>query len=313
MMGRKQKISVIISAYNSTKDLETCLESIRRFSADCDPEVIVVDNNSPDRSCLQLQDKFPWVHFFFLDSNKGFGAANNYGLDQASGEYILFLNPDTVFSEDSFSVGANYMDVHPSVGALSFMMLWPDGSPQYCYNKFPAVREELLVTFYLDVAAHRRLVRRDYEGQLSKGIPLNVDWVAGACLMTRRSVLNKVGRFDESFFVFFEDIDLCHRIRSAGWEIHYIPQTRITHIGGASTGVNSFFLVYQRNRSKYIYFRKQFGLMSRMLVFFLATLGLLLRIVATFLFRYNSGAEALARRRAYLRSVRIFLKGSVDE
>ncbi len=301
------RLSVIISTYNSTEDLDSCLESIEQHSSGLDYELIVVDNNSPDRSCLELQKKYPAVSFHFLNSNDGFGAANNYGLRCASGDYILFLNPDTILLENTFKLGIDYLNSHPSVGALSFMVVHPNGDPQYCYNRFPGIREELLVALYLDVYFHRQLVKRDYEEKLRHGTSFPVDWISGAFILTRRSVLDAVGSFDESFFIFYEDIDLCFRIKSAGFEIQYVPLSRIIHKGGQSTSGYAHTLVYNRYRSKYVFARKHYSFARRSIIVSLSVLGLLFRLGATFVFSYGSSSEKRARRSAYLDCLRMSL------
>jgi N-acetylglucosaminyl-diphospho-decaprenol L-rhamnosyltransferase len=201
----------------------------------------------------------------------------------------------------------NYLDHHPTVGALSPMLVYSNGEPQYCYNRFPGVREELIVTFYLDVYFHQRLVKRDYENRLKREVSLPVDWIAGACILVRRSVLDVVGSFDERFFIFYEDIDLCFRIRSAGFAIHYIPESRIIHKGGRSTSDNPRTLIYHRYRSKYLFVLKHYSCSKQWAIVLLSILGLLLRISATFVFSYGSRREKAARRSGYLESLEMSL------
>jgi N-acetylglucosaminyl-diphospho-decaprenol L-rhamnosyltransferase len=230
-------LSVIIVNYNVKYFLEQCLCSVKKATAEIDAEVMVIDNNSVDGSLDYLQPKFPWVNFISNDSNDGFAKANNKGLMQAKGKYILFLNPDTIVAEDSFEKCISFIESHSNTGALGVKMI--DGRGVYLKESkrgFPSPWVSFCkLSGLAELFPHSTLFAKYYLGYLSENENQIIDAVAGAFLFVKREALNKTGSFDEQFFMYAEDIDLSHRIQQSGYTNYYLAETSIIHFKGEST------------------------------------------------------------------------------
>lgn len=233
----RMKLSVIIVNYNVKYFLEQCLHSVVRATSAIDAEVIVVDNNSGDRSIEYLSPRFAHVQFITNTENLGFGKANNRALAVAKGEYVLFLNPDTIVPEDCLVSCLAFLDKKTRAGAIGIRML--DGSGRFLpesKRSFPTT-----VSAFYKLAGLSALFptskhfNRYSLGYLDERSDHAVDVLAGAFIMARKNVLDMVSGFDESFFMYGEDIDLSYRIRKAGYENWYVAQSRVIHFKGEST------------------------------------------------------------------------------
>ena len=231
------KLSVIIVNYNVQHFLEQCLLSVEGASEHITVEVIVVDNASVDGSIGMLKRKFPQVTLIKNEQNVGFAKANNQGIKIANGEYILLLNPDTIVEEDTFRCCIAFMDEHQDAGALGVKMI--DGSGHFLPESkrgFPSPA----VAFYKATGLSRifpqsRIFNQYHLGYLDQNEIHKIDVLAGAFIFTRKSVFDEVGYLDEDFFMYGEDIDLSFRIKQAGYENYYLPDTTIVHFKGEST------------------------------------------------------------------------------
>lgn len=204
---------------------------------DFQAEVLVVDNHSSDGSIDYLQSRFPFVRFIANTENTGFAKANNQALQQCRGEYILFLNPDTILPEDAFSQCFSFMEAHPDAGALGVRMI--DGSGQYLPESkrgFPAPWVSFCkMSGLTKLFPHSKLLARYYLGHLSPAATHPVDVLSGAFMWVRKAVLDKTGGFDERFFMYAEDIDLSYRIQQSGYRNYYLSTPTIIHFKGEST------------------------------------------------------------------------------
>ncbi len=230
-------LSIIIVNWNSTDDLRACLVAIYQHTKGVAVEVIVVDNASRDESCGTLiRDSFPQVLFHRSEINLGFARASNLGYELSSGNVLLFLNPDTEIHDDVFSRMINHLLSSTGVGAVGARLLNTDGSLQSsCVQAFPTIWNQLLDSEMLRrMMPKSRLwgMRTLFEGQVQ---PVEVDAVSGACLMVRRHVFAQVKQFDVSYFMYVEDIDLCHKITRAGYAIQYMADCEVVHHGGRSS------------------------------------------------------------------------------
>jgi hypothetical protein len=205
-------------------------------------QVWVVDNASTDGSAEMVRANFPDVHLVPHDQNLGFAGGNNLALQMMesgghpSSRYILFLNPDTLVRGDALGVMVGFLDATPSAGAVGAQLVHGDGSFQHSAFAFPGLAQIFFDFFpvhhcLLNSRLNGRYPRRWYEA----GQPFVVDHPLGAALMVQAQVLDQVGSFDEQFFMYCEEIDLCRRIRSAGWDIYCLPQAEIVHLVGQST------------------------------------------------------------------------------
>jgi GT2 family glycosyltransferase len=230
------KLSIIIVNYNVKYFLEQCLHSVVRAAEGLQTEIIVVDNASSDGSIDYLQPLFPSVHLIASKKNLGFGRANNLALQQAKGEYVLFLNPDTIVPEDCFKRCISFFEHHPKAGALGIRML--DGSGSFLpesKRSFPSTSTAFFKAVGLaDAFPKSKFLNKYSLGYLDEKHNHPVDVLAGAFVMIRKCVLDEVGGFDEQFFMYGEDIDLSYRIKKAGFENWYFAETPIIHFKGES-------------------------------------------------------------------------------
>lgn len=244
------KLSVIIVNYNVKYFLEQALHSVRKAIQGIDAEIFVVDNNSVDGSCDMVKRKFPEVILIENKENTGFSKANNQAIHMAKGEYILLLNPDTVVEEDCFSKTIGFMDHTPDAGATGVKMI--DGKGHFLPESkrgLPTPRVAFYKMFGLAALFPRSKRFGKYHlGYLDKNKTHSVEVLAGAFMMLRRSVLEKIGLLDEDYFMYGEDIDLSYRITQAGYKNYYFPDTTIIHYKGESTkktSINYVFIFYR--------------------------------------------------------------------
>lgn len=224
-------------------------------------ETIVVDNHSADGSIDYLKSKFPEVKFVANSSNTGFAKACNIGVQLAKGEFILFLNPDTIVAEDSFEKCLSFFETHPDCGALGVKMI--DGSGKFLKESkrsFPAPLTSLFKLFGLSrLFPTSKIFSRYHLGHLNKEENHEVDVLAGAFLMVRKKVLDEVGSFDETFFMYGEDVDLSYRIQKAGYKNVYFSDTTIIHFKGESTKRGSLNYVRMFYKAMSVFVRKHYG------------------------------------------------------
>lgn len=230
-------ISIILVNYRVPYFLEQCLLSVGVASAGLDVEVIVVDNASGDGSVEYLRPRFPEVRFLESATNMGFARASNWGYRESRGDCILFLNPDTLLSEDALLVPLQFMESRPATGAVGIKMI--DGAGRFLPESKRAFPDPL--TAFYKISGLSRLFPRSprfaryHLGHLSPEHNQVIDVVSGAYFLVRRSVLEQVGAFDEQFFMYGEDVDLSYRIQQAGYVNQYIADSTILHFKGEST------------------------------------------------------------------------------
>jgi O-antigen biosynthesis protein len=236
------QLSVIIVNYNVKYFLEQCLFSVQKAIAGIAAEVLVVDNASSDGSREYLEQRFNWVRFSWNDENIGFARACNQALKESSGKYILFLNPDTIVPENCFNKCFSFFNDTPGAGAIGIRML--DGSGQFLpesKRSFPSP----LTSFYKlgglsAIFPKSKTFNRYHLGYLNEHENHEIDVMSGAFMMIQKEVLSKTGGFDESFFMYGEDVDLSYRIQQAGYKIYYFSKSSILHFKGESTRKSSF-------------------------------------------------------------------------
>jgi GT2 family glycosyltransferase len=232
------KLSVIIVTWNVREDVLRCLNSIRKNPPNGEYEIIVVDNASDDGTADAIRRQFPDVLLIGNDQNRGFAAANNQGIAESSGRYVFFLNPDTIVRPGSLDVLLDFMEHHSDVGACGPKLVFEDGRIQKTVRRFPTFtgalhRHTIFKTLRIFRPAYRKWLMRDF----SYSATTEVDQTIGAALIVRRSVLDKVGYMDEqNFFMYYEEVDLCYRIKQAQWRIMFVPDAQIVHLGGRSSG-----------------------------------------------------------------------------
>lgn len=253
------KLSVIIVNYNVRHYLAQCLRSVRASARDIETEIFVVDNASQDGSAQYLKTRFPDVHFIFNSRNVGFGRANNQAIRAARGEYILFLNPDTLLTEDTLRESLAYAEQQTNLGALGVRMLSDNGrfAPE-SRRGLPTPWTSLCkITGLTALFPHSRRFGRYYMGYLDELQPSEIEIVSGAFMLVRREALDTAGWFDPTFFMYGEDIDLSYRLLKAGYTNYYYP-TPILHYKGESTHRSTYRYVHVFYGAMLIFFRKHF-------------------------------------------------------
>ena len=230
------KLSIVIVNYNVKYFLEKCLDSVLTAIQNLPTEIFVVDNLSSDGSLEYLQPKFPQVTFIANDENIGFSKANNQAIRLAQGEYILLLNPDTVIGENTLVNVCGFMDQHPDAGGLGVKML--DGNGKFLPESkrgFPSPWNSFCKMSGLSVLfPYSKTFGQYHLHYLDNNRVHEVDVLAGAFMLLRKKVLDKIGLLDEDFFMYGEDIDLSYRIRQSGYKNYYFPEP-IIHYKGEST------------------------------------------------------------------------------
>ena len=255
------ELSVIIVNYNVKHFLEQCLCSVQKAIAGIPAEIIVVDNCSADNSIDYLQPKFPAVHFIINKENLGFAKGCNIGLKQSTGKYILFLNPDTLVPEDCFQKCISFLESHAGAGALGIKML--DGKGKFLKESkrsFPSPMTSLYKLFGLSKLFPRSKIFSKYHlGHLNENENHEVDVLAGAFMMVKKEVLEKVGSFDEIFFMYGEDVDLSYRIQKASYKNYYFAESSVIHFKGESTRKGSMNYVRMFYNAMSIFVRKHYS------------------------------------------------------
>ncbi len=231
-------LSIVIVSYNTCEPLRRCLASIQGQQGELAVEVIVVDNGSKDGSAAMVREHFPTVKLIEPGYNAWFTGGNNLGIQAASGEYVLILNPDTILQPGMLPTMASYLRDHPNVGAITCQMRFPDSRVQYTCSRAPAYLNLLLGYTFLGVllAPWRNRRRRAmwYEGW-QRDSTRAVDVIPDSCLMISLGQWRTLGGYDERLKLYFTEDDICKRILASGYEIHFVAEAVLVHEEHAST------------------------------------------------------------------------------
>lgn len=244
------KLSVVIVNYNVKQYVENCLKSVYAAAEGIDLEIFVVDNASSDGSVAYLRERFPEVKYIESKTNLGFSRANNVAIRQATGEYVLLLNPDTTISENVLKECIAFADAHPKSGAIGVRMHNEDGTVA------PESRRAV-PTPWIALTKYFGHSRRYYMSWLSWDEPAQIEVVSGAFCFLRREALMRVGMLDEDYFMYGEDIDLSYQLLRHGYENWYLP-VDIVHYKGRSTIKTSFRYAYVFYKAMLIFFIKHY-------------------------------------------------------
>lgn len=294
-------VSIIIVSYNTKAVLLDCLDSIYRWASPRAGEIIVIDNASTDGSTEAVAQRFANVTLWRNAENIGFAGANNQGIQKASGQYLLLLNPDTLFTEDAVAPLLAFMEQHPEAGITGCKILNLDGSLQPSYFPLPNLLSVLWTALFLDRLSPLNHVNGKWVlRHQPQAEPFRVQRLLGAFLLVRREALQQTGGFDEGFFLFSEEEDLCYRVLQNGWAIYYFPQTQIIHLGGQSAPKTDPRAVTYANESKVRFFRKHHGTAAQLLFRIIWFVALIIRTPAVLLLAASERREML---KAYQRSL----------
>jgi GT2 family glycosyltransferase len=247
-------LSVVIVSFNTAALLYNCLRSLLEACEKLATEVIVVDNASEDGSAEMVRNSFSQVRLIANQQNVGFGVANNQAIAAACGKYVLLLNSDTIVWPGAIEQLLCEIERDPGLALVGPRLMGSDGRWQRSAFRFPT--PGVLLLEQLNIA---RFVSEYPEGRQHTGASLSVDWLIGACVLGRRDLLASLGPFDPRFFMYGEDIDLCYRLRKAGWDIRIVLSATITHLGAMSARHNPVRMALQATESMYLFYRKHYG------------------------------------------------------
>jgi GT2 family glycosyltransferase len=245
-MKPSPQVAVVVVSYNTRELLISCLSSIFESTNPADVEIIVVDNASTDGSREAVNQTYPQVLLIANPSNLGFGVACNQAIKSSTAPFILLLNSDATITKQSFRALYEVMNANPRCGAAGCRVVNSDGMPATNTRNFLTPLNQALEQLGVVRWTGWKYLRRNHQLKLDQNeLDCSVDWIDGACLMLRRDALDQVGLFDEDFFMYSEDEDLCFRLKRNGWTICYSESGFAMHHGAASTAQNRFQMLRQ--------------------------------------------------------------------
>lgn len=250
-------LSITICSWNTIDDLRACLASLMTIRDEAKFEVIVVDNNSEDGSPVMVSDEFQWVRLEAMNKNLGFVGGQNFAAQNRKGRHVLPLNSDTVVHPGAISGLLTYLESHPDVGIVAPKLLNPDGSLQFSCRRFPnplaaLFRNTLLGKIFPNNRFTKEYLMQDFAHDGAK----EVDWVSGAALLVRDTLIEDKPLFDPEFVMFCEDVDLCFQTWKNGKKVIYLPEFKITHAIGRSTDKAPNRMIGRFHRSMFLFYRK---------------------------------------------------------
>jgi len=293
-------VSVVIVSYNTQEILRNCLDALFEHSKGVAMEVFVVDNDSHDGSAAMVKNDFPSVMLITNHENLGFAAANNQAFALARGRYIILLNPDAYIRPLSLEHSIAFMNRTPMCGLCGGKIISPQGRLEPSARRFPSALSKLLTMSGLrGKFAHSPIVNYHEFGGFAHDKPMEVDWVPGTFTIVRKKMLDEIGYFDERFYIYYEETDLCMRAKKAGWTIYFIPDAEVMHIGGASSKTRkdktfdnkaAQVLIF-RMRSEWLYYRKNKGLVAMLAAAYVELLWYALRYTKNLLLPSRDGEK----------------------
>ncbi|QAT41045.1 glycosyltransferase family 2 protein [Clostridium sp. JN-9] len=295
-------VSIIIVNYNTKDLLRDCIKSIKETTKDLEYEIIVSDNKSSDGSSEMLKEEFKDVILLENERNGGFAYANNKGIKIAKGKYIFLLNSDTIVLENSILNMYNYMEENTYIGILGPKLLNADLSEQTSVFAYPTVFKEFASIFEMKKLLKNKYIRKVLLKFSDKALPNDVNQymknfkesksieqvevLVGAAMFIRRDVINAIGGLDESYFMYYEEIDYCLNSAKHGWPCVFYPYSEIIHLIGQSSKKVSLITFMARYESMLHYFEKNHGKGQKLAVKFILIIGLTYRLIRDF-FKYK--------------------------
>ena len=305
MTNNTIKLSIIIVNYNVAAEIQNSIITLKKLSLTYNYEIIVVDNNSTEQLIKDLPSKFPDVKFIYLHDNLGYGPANNVGVENSQGEFILILNPDTLFIEDCISPLICYIESESNIGAVTPMLVYQDNTFQYSFGLERGVLVEYLDCVYVFNNFYEKIVKRKLDLLISMHSPFEVGWISGAFMLMKKSCFDEVNGFSREYKLNYEDMDLCFKLRSKGYHLVYFPDKRCVHIESVSQRKEFYNYIYYRYKGRLYFLKNHFSAFNYYLIRFSHIFGLFLRILFSF-FIYK-GFEGKERRKAFWDSVKLYL------
>ena len=256
------KLAIVIVHYNSSADLDRCLESIVACAPRQEHQVIIVDNASRDDGLDRVHDRYPDFTWIFSAENTGYSRGCNLGMAQAEADYYLVLNPDIVVQPGALDALLEFADANPRAGMVGPQLLNEDGSIQASCRRFYTfttllMRRTPLGKIFPNSESVRLHLMKDFDHRSCRP----VDWVLGGCLLVRRSAMQRTGPMDERFFLYFEDVDWCYRMWQAGFEVVYAPDARFIHRHRRDSAKGTFNRTFWMHLGSLISFYEKWGIL----------------------------------------------------
>lgn len=256
-------ISIIIVNWNTAHLLKSCLHSLYTWIRKYTFEIIVIDNHSSDASIEVVQTSFPDVRLVLNDKNRGFSRAVNQGLSIASGRYMVLFNTDAYLFDDSLDRLIVHMENAPDIAIAGGQLIYPDGRKQHSFDNFPSLLTELTNKSLLKILLPRKYPSKKQEYSR----PQEVDSIIGACMVVRKTCIDRIGLLDEDYFFFMEETDWCFRMKKSGFRIVYFPDCRIIHLQGKSAEQIPIRSRLEYFHSRYLFFKKNRGRLAHTILF----------------------------------------------
>ncbi len=276
---KKFEVSVVIVNYNSYDLLRNCLSTLNKHTRNFAYEIIVIDNNSSEGNIDDVVDDFDEITLIKNKVNKGFGAANNQGLVIAKGKYVLFLNNDTILLENSLKKVYDFAETLNVISIIGCKLLNKDKSLQHSVYDFPSLLNVFTSNFFLySIFPKSKLFNKFHLMNRCINETTEVDVVTGAFLFGTKEKLKEIGGFDERFFFYNEETDLCYRFKKNGGKIYYFPETVIIHLKGGTAKNNGWFAYKNQSISTIKFFQKHFAGLKYFFAVLIHYLGILIRI-----------------------------------
>lgn len=278
-MADKLDISVIIVNWNAKHYLLDCLKSLSNGGTTKSLEIIVVDNASTDGSPEEVKKIYPEVKLIRNETNRGFAAANNIGIEESKGRYVCLINSDIKVLGNCLDLLCDYMDEHRPIGVLGPKILNPDMTLQSSCRSFPSLWNNFCIATGLSrIFGGSRLFSGEHMLFFKHDVVRRINVLVGCFLMVRREALNQVGLLDERFYIYVEDIDWCRRFWKAGWEVAFFPNARTIHYRGVSSSNEPIKFAVEQDHAILQYWKKYYRLPTQIAILVIIALNHILRV-----------------------------------
>lgn len=272
-------ISAMVVTFNPHEEILECLFNLDQIAKQISMEIILVDNASSNDMPQRIEAEFPTITFVHSEANLGFGAGNNLAFKHAQGDYVLCINPDLVLNVEAFQCMLDYLQQNSQVGVVGPKVL-NENNQLVKSARATYTLPRLWAKYWMLDKLVPQLVYGKYERKMRTAIePFTVDWLQGSCLLIRREAFEKVQGFDDEFFLYMEDTDLCERIHQAGWDVIYLPKATVRHYGGTTTSRFHTIRVRSYHLSPLHYHRKRKNFLNTYILKFVFIIELLTKIL----------------------------------
>lgn len=301
-------VSIIIVNYNTENELLSCLSSLSKYKPALELETIVVNNSEHNYYFEKIKTQYPDVTYI-SNNNSGFSQAINLGVEISLGTQLIFINPDNLFIEDCITPIFNFIKEYQHAGVCGPMLLNNDMTYQNSTGFRMGIFYEIAEAFFF-ISLFRLIQKIRYIKKQKVHQNSETSWLSGAFIMVRRSVFEEVGGFDPDYFLNYEDIDFCLKVKEHGFKNYYFPYLKCLHTGLASQAKDYEQLVFSRYQSRLIYAKKHYNYLVRLLVRTIHILGLLLRLCVIF-FAFRS-LENTQRMKGYRKTLKLYFRYSIN-